>query len=390
VRPLRSLRARARAALAAVFFAGGAMGVAACVDLFHSTQFDTLCSLDASAPECREADAARVDASEAAIPDAAPPAPTDFCKWTPAEARLHAQHACAWLGACAGTIGKNQLGPCMIDALLAYDCTIDPARPVRGEAHAYWDDLWKATTCDGARGAVLRDGGLRQCGPFSSDYLQCASSQGGTDTSTRVACMGATETRAPRAIESCAAGGQSCTLADPAACAGPSGVCTAKTTACTGGRLTDCDRDGAVDLGVDCTSFGDQRCAPDAAACLPLQQDAAPCGVDATLRCGPTGIATSCPAGRSESVDCHALLGDAGGCNPDGGDGRAWDVTRGCTAGACTVEDYCDGATVRSCARGVTFAVDCTSVGLGPCLREKTPKEAMLKARCAAPQDSGL
>ncbi len=360
---------------------GAAAAGVACVDLFHATQFDTLCDLDASATECATIDAALPDTSPIATPDSAPPPAVDFCAWTPDVARRNAEHACAWLSACEGALGNNQYGPCIVNALLAYDCTVNRNRPVRGATHDYWACLANATSCD-AFDACLAPKGKRPCGAFPTPYAQCASVDSGADKDTRNACDPGLDASAPRGVESCAATGQTCAVVDFGSCNGSNPSCRDAGTDCTGTHLRDCDVAGGIDHGIDCASFGEGKCAPGGAACLP-SANASTCKVDASITCLGTS-ATSCPAGREEIVDCRELLGDAGACNPKGS-GRAWDATRACTAGTCIGEDSCAGSILRSCARGVTFTVDCAAQGLSPCQREMLPTESVTKARCGKP-----
>src|SRR5579862_5540965 len=98
------MNSRPRAVVAAGVSAGaaGCLWLLACSDLFHSTtDLLTACQLDAQTPGCSAETGA----------DANPEANTgvtDFCaSFTPAEARLHAQNACAWLGACETPMGDN-------------------------------------------------------------------------------------------------------------------------------------------------------------------------------------------------------------------------------------------------------------------------------------------
>ena len=134
-------------------------GLVACFDLFHSTAgLHDACDLDAAA--C---------ADDAASPDAAP-AGTDFCSWSPAQARDNATHACAWLGACESPLGHDAFGPCMVDALLAYDCTANPNHPSRGKGHTFWDCLWQVGSCADVTACVF-PGGAPTCGD-SGTYTQ--------------------------------------------------------------------------------------------------------------------------------------------------------------------------------------------------------------------------
>ena len=68
--------------------------------------------------------------------DAADIVPTDFCKASSATARTRATHACAWLGACSVPFDQNAFGQCMIDAILAYDCTTNPNHAVNAGARS--------------------------------------------------------------------------------------------------------------------------------------------------------------------------------------------------------------------------------------------------------------
>src|SRR5580692_1182682 len=87
----------ARRASAVAVLAAGSVGLAllAC-DLFHSTNFVTLCELDASAEGCGDG-APRGDAGAVT--------PTDFCTLDAGGAYQFAQHACAWLSACESPLG---------------------------------------------------------------------------------------------------------------------------------------------------------------------------------------------------------------------------------------------------------------------------------------------
>jgi len=131
--------------LLAVASATSGAALVACVDLFHSTSdVLTACQRDAQAPGCTLE--AGVDAG------------TDFCAWSDEVARQNAAHACAWLGACESPLGRNAFGSCMFEALLAYDCAANPDHRAKGKAHALWDRLWQANSCEAVNAACSRKG----------------------------------------------------------------------------------------------------------------------------------------------------------------------------------------------------------------------------------------
>ena len=179
----RRLRVSARASLMAV------ASLLGCVDLFHSTDFGGTCSaqvdggcLDAAGVDAAKTKDGRADggttgprdatadrkggprdvttAVESAAPsDAGHEATgTNFCTWSSATAQSRAEHACLWLGACAGNADLNEFGTCYPNALLAYDCILNPNQQVRGPLHTYWDALWQATSCEDVLQAIFPQG----------------------------------------------------------------------------------------------------------------------------------------------------------------------------------------------------------------------------------------
>src|ERR1700689_4317635 len=139
-------------AFAALSLSGGPLLVA-CFDLLHSTaDIRTACEIDAAHPGCA------AESTEA-----------DFCAWTSSEARQHAVHACAWLGACETPMGRNALGPCMFQALLAYDCASNPNHRVALEAHQLWDCLQRAGSCVDVDACISQQSGPRVC-KSAGDY----------------------------------------------------------------------------------------------------------------------------------------------------------------------------------------------------------------------------
>ncbi len=355
-----------RAAVVGIAWTSLAVSVfAGCGDLFHSTSFDTPCGSDPRG--CTDSSLAD-DSPVIGIPAEAGPItnadamPTDFCKWDSATARARAAHACAWLGACVGPLGNNALGTCMVNALLAYDCRINPARQVMGPLHAYWDCLASADTC-GAVNHCVYPNGVQPCSNVTTEYFGCEGADGSflENASVRVDCRPGGKLVA---AENCIAVGQTCSALSPGACAGAGSADAACLgLACDGQRLRDCTG-GDGDRGVDCALYGAGRCADLVGAACKV--DGPSCVPTKAVTCTEAGVAAGCPAGNAETLDCAALFGRAGeGCTPVT-TGSGWDVARACgVSGLCT--ESCDGTIARGCARGAAFSVDCGKVGLGSC-----------------------
>jgi hypothetical protein len=365
---VRGTRARALAVVGLV-----ALGAAAaCVDLFHSTDFETICGVRPETKGCDAGEAGHAEASG----DAKHPVdagPIDFCALEAGTARNMAEHACAWLGACTAPFDQNAFGQCMINAILAFDCNTNPNFPIaEGPLHDLWQTLAGATSCTEVTSAIF------------PNAVGCL----GTGN----ACAGSSD---PNVVLECVDGvvvGPETCLVEGRVCVG-SGVCAptgAEGGACEGGFscsgnvLHDCE--GSGDLGRDCRDFGAGSCTPEGgvdggAACVPtFGSDAGPsCDPTNAVTCvgdagadageagdGSVGIgikATSCPTGNVVSVDCQALTG--GVCVP-GTPSPVWNVaaqcqgTSGCTPG-------CDGGAVVGCAQGGMFSTSCASQGLGDC-----------------------
>jgi hypothetical protein len=250
----------------------------------------------------------------AACGDAAPP--VDFCTWEGGMPQTAAAIACTWMSTCEGTSQFDDFGECMVRALLAYDCQANPNNPVTGATKQAWLDLLQAQSCADVDRIV-----------FPGGVPSCPNAGAGCDGVTRVFC---TEGGARPFGENCALWNQTCVNVACAGCLGCFAVADA------GG------------------------CTPDASAT---------CNGD---------IATSCPNGSLETIDCHELLQQSGTCNPGrlagqdptspcyldagvaeaGDSGDAGDSGVGCT-GACS------GNSVTTCARGVANTFDCTSIDAG-------------------------
>jgi hypothetical protein len=375
------MRIRLRSAVALVVVAGFlSMLLAACFDLFHATDdIVTACTEDASQPGCQPAEAS-IDGT---------PAPPDFCTWDAGTAHANAAHACAWLGACRSPMGDteqafargNAFGACMINALLAYDCSINPNRRPKAATLAFWECMASAKTCGDVQHCVQPTG--FNCNP-PSDFTKCYGE------TVRLEC---TVEGGAASVENCAAWGQTC-AGDPsfgvcAAGAGEAGI-SCRVSGCTGTRLDWCPEAG-TNLGVDCVNYGAQSCiaTPTDSGVLPA------CQAEKADACAPTlpvtcngSKASGCPSGVGETVDCAALLG-ASSCHvPEAGVAPVpWDISSMCHVDPpqCSV-DECDGGNqLVACERGAKFTVDCASVGLGACRMVTTDLGTQTHAACTAP-----
>jgi hypothetical protein len=359
-------------------FVMGAAGAAfvACIDLFHSTSdVLTACALDASTPGCFDAAAS------------SPQAETDFCAWTPEEARAHAQYACAWLGACETPMGGNAFGACMFRALLAYDCQANPNHRVKGKPLSLWNCLWQVKSCSDVDSCIF-PAGPAECEPGTS-YTACGIGGDGMAPSSDVlfACGGAPSH--PNAYgENCALWGQTCLSNGTAAfCGGMAGLACGDAKACLGhprSQLQWCV-DGS-DTGLDCAGNGGQFCVGFADASSPwlacaVESDAGPCIPDPSAIC-VNGVAVSCPTGTVETTDCASVLQSDAGCQP-GPLAPPFDWTSPCNLAASACVESCSGDSLAACARGATFVVNCEAEGLGDCHLLTTDTDSAPRAACA-------
>jgi hypothetical protein len=370
------MRAQIGVACAAISLAAGAL-LAACFDLFHSTaDVLTACEIDATRPGCT------AEAVE-----------TDFCSWTPTEARQHAVHACAWLGACETPLGSNAFGPCVFQATLAYDCASNPNHRAQHKAHALWDCLQRVGSCVDVDTCIFQSVGAPGCQNLG-EYETCHGE-------VHVHCTdGGVEPFAKARGEDCALWGKTCaTRNGVSVCAGDTSGIDCDANACVGTTLHRCvatDGGPSIDEGVDCASNGASACSgfpsPDAArwvACkaggdVATSQDE--CEPNPLASCNK-GRATSCPSGRLETIDCATLLGSDGSASAcsEGPLALDFDWTSPCAliAPECA-RDSCDGATITSCERGAAFSVNCVSEGLTGC-RLETLDGAVPRAACTPP-----
>lgn len=358
----------------------------ACFDLFHSTSdVRTACELDAALAGCGAGDAAEAE--------------TAFCSWTSSQARERAVHACSWLGACETPLGRNAFGPCVFQALLAFDCKANPNHHARLEAHRLWDCLQRAGSCVDVDTCVSQQAGTPVCSD-RGDYTACHGDL-------RVHCVdgGVKPYAKASGTENCALWGKTCANGtDESECTGSSTGLSCHESdpkECTGTLLHWCQVDGGadgagIDLGIDCANNGAGECggfpiASDASwvACTPNGTDGGPdeCTPDPAATC-QTGRATSCLSGARETIDCATLLGAASGASAcvEGTLSPPFDWTSPCAIvpSQCDV-DSCDNMVVKSCERGATFSVNCAEQGLGPCSLQAGDSRSGPRAACSPP-----
>ena len=401
----------------------GALG--GCGDLFHETSdIRNACERDASTAGCPgvtpggsssdgSGGSSDVDAGDGA------PREYDFCAMASPTALATAQNACAWLGACESPVGNNRFADCMRHAILAYDCRANPNRPVRSNARAFWGCMQGATDCASVDRCALPSG--RRCvngtwlpscvppaqGDAIADASGVADAGGGFDFGPASISRATCANGLPEGdeAENCAAWGQTCVESDGGARCGSApggGACIA--SLCVGGALTDCD-DAGRSIGVDCANYGAQTCTASGAGAACVAQGGAICPSGPEVVCLGE-IATGCPSGEIEAVDCTLLVprSDGGsamassaaapGANPMSGGSRAchasgagspkpWDVSRACFLDqGCTTADACSGATLTSCVGGVTYSFDCGASPFGGCQVVLTSDADGARARC--------
>jgi hypothetical protein len=351
----------------------GLGAVSGCFDLFHSTSdILTACQLDATADGCETAEAG----------------PTDFCAWSPTEARAHAEHACAWLGACETPLGRNAFGTCELAALLAFDCAANPNHRVKGTQRDLWDCLQRAQSCAEVDGCIFpSQKGLCES---AGDFMACVVSGG---EGVRTECVDGGAMPFPQGHgENCALWGQACAsdggVVECAGAAGQDGI-ACPVSGCQGTALHWCDPATGADIGVDCAGNGAGACggfpatAAQWVACL-AESDAGTCTPDASATCAG-GVAHSCPGGTLEEIDCASLLASPSACAP-GSLSPPFDWSSPCVvAPASCTQDACSGSVLTGCARGATFTVDCSAQGLGPCRMVATDQGAQMHAACTPP-----
>jgi hypothetical protein len=349
--------------------------VFACVDLFHSTDFVTLCSADAAA--CSPSpEASAPSGEEAAAPEAGP---VDFCSLSLDDAEARAERACAWMGAClGGAIAQGSFARCVFRARAMYDCQLNPGLRPHDAVEDFWRCLANISSCGDVKrclygnsdagpphGCGFQDGLSTQCasGP-SSGIVQCA--PGGANGAANP----------PAGVEECFGLGQACTVASSttAVCAGSENTHCTGTRPCEGSFAVKCY--GTVDIGRDCSAFGGRACFQDSAgpACAPVEGSPACPLKNSKLECDDAGTAHSCVNGFDVRIDCARLALPCHAETLDSGIDPLLACAETDASAGCFHDDRCDGDTLTSCAQGRTFQVNCGAVGLGACALAGAPR----------------
>ncbi len=361
-----------RFVVAAVSIASAAalgFALAACTDLFHGTDdLKNICELDADVSGC-------VDAAPAPDSAPAPDASFDLCLVDSVAAKIRAETACKWLGACETPIGRNRFAECMLGALKTYDCSIAPNRKPKGATAAYWGCLARVNSCGDVDRCIFSKP-VNTCGTVG--ITGCDSKNEGV----RDYCA---TTPSNARGEPCFAFGQTCySPGGGGFCGGEreDGGCT---TGCSGSQLHDCD-DAGVNVGIDCTTYGAQACVSTSGVLGCKAELGTSCMATTAVTC-TNGIATGCPSGVQEKVACKTLTGMSV-CNPVA-PGALWDVSRVCLdpAGCSASADSCSGTTISSCVGGAIYTTKCEAPFVG-CSTTPLATEGAY-ARCVLPADAG-
>jgi hypothetical protein len=349
---------------------------AACVDLFHSTDFDTLCTANPAA--CADDAGAETGVPDATDEAASPP--LELCASSSSEAMARAERACTWLGACEGTLDDMRFGTCMMHALAVYDCTYNPNLRPRGQTAALWRCLAKdVTNCERVSTCVFGAQAGQKCSlKDSGTYRACAADD--------IAVVECATTDKRLSTDACLLRGRTCRTnkqSSIAMCSGSQGLACEGKPRCDGNFAVFCEAEGIIqrDIGRDCAAYGDGRCEEDAtgAGCAPNDAGACTVAKGARVVCTDGGQAESCAGGRAARIDCAAIQQPCSSA----ADASAADPTRACVkidAGSqCSDTDQCDGGMLRSCAQGKTFTVDCSTLGFSGC----GTREGSRTATCA-------
>lgn len=340
---------------AASLFVVGLLG--GCVDLLHSTDFETLCDRSPDAAAC--VDGSGGDATLENAPE------QSLCAPSHEAAIRDAKRTCALVGACAGPLGASSISACLPAALAAFDCAANASLPARGAARAFWACARAARACSDVSRCVF-PGGAQPCtGGAGGAYVACAA---GANEATRVRCEG--EMRdLPSASESCAALGRRCAdaLATGPECAAARTSCVA--IRCEGSAARICSPEG--DRGVDCELYGAGRCVDAEGSvveprCAPVDAARA-CDAPAAITCGTPTKARACVAGREVDFDCGAVGGRCAADATIGSISPALPWSRCVFGDAPCTRERCVGEALGACVGGFEVPVSCKDAGLGPC-----------------------
>lgn len=310
-----------------------------CTDIFHATDFPTLCETAPDAAACARDAAADVTAKP-------------LCAADNADASRIARKTCARLSACNAVGPQWNLAACLDDALVAFDCTASPANAPRGARRDFWLCARDADDCAALQSCLLGKTPALSCAANAKDYATCA----GNDVRVRCSAAGGV----PITSESCLAQGKTCV--DGVCGGGARGGCTA--SGCDGTSLHLCAQDGVgsiIDVGYDCTLQGDGAChgSGESAYCGVAQGPA--CTSTTAVRC-EAGVAIACIGGKESRVNCGSL-----GLACTGGELTSEGAIGACKGAIDCAADACTNGAVQSCARKTPRTIDCVAEGLGPC-----------------------
>lgn len=348
----------------------GLVALAACVDLFHGTDFETLCGKNPSDPQCtgtvtdganEASDGASVEADvvEKPIPD--------FCAWKSNEAKQNAERACAWLTACVPPLGSTQLAECLINAQLAYDCYANPNLRPHGKVEKAWGCLTTVTSCAEADACVFPEGRIK-CTVGEAGTGESVSCGAGASAPVRLRCVDTTV----EGFDFCHLTGRTCGAPKDGGvpdCVPSTAKCDG-TRKCAGTVASDCDGIETIDRGIDCQDYGDQRCdlsASQGPGCR--GNDGGACNFSDVVCEG--SLAKACVGQREIAVDCSKLGlacegEDAGAIDPPPTPYAPW---RLCAQTACdpSLPAKCVNGSVEVCVRGATRTLSCKANGFAGC-----------------------
>lgn len=343
----------------------GLLMLAACVDLFHGTDFETLCTKSPDDPRCKSATDGPIEASEGSPgADVVEKPIPDFCAWGSDVARKNAERACAWLSACVRPHGSSAFAECLVHAQLAYDCVANPNLRPRGDVEKAWGCLANVTSCADLDACMFPEG-KPTCQAGSSEGTACGV---GASASVRIGCSPTRGTE----FDFCPLTGRTCVNSATGAECVPTTTPCSGTRTCAEGIARDCV-DGDPDRGVDCRAYGAKQCAQAVSEPGCRGNDGGTCS-GSEIKCEGAQV-KACVANEEIVIDCSrfgaspglpcADEADAGAINPPPTLYAPW---RRCFGSICSdAEPKCVSDDVEVCVRGVPRTVECKKIGLGAC-----------------------
>ena len=250
------------------------------------------------------------------------------------------------------------------------------ARPIpslrpRQALDTFWSCLATVKSCGDVDRCVF-PAGVQECVAVAERQLDRRAepmANGGV----RLECSG--DAGRAHGVEPCALSGRTCSSpsGDPsiAKCSGALGfACTGDGGTCSGTSAVDCRPSGTlrVDQGVDCSGYGAGQCAfGDGGARVHADEDR-----HHLPRGHATASATARSSGRVSQARTFASTARLSAFRATSRRCRRRTRRRAASSAestACTNNDTCPTpTTLRSCGRGATYDVDCSSAGLGKCL----------------------